>query len=44
MNTDDYQEMSGILNGGGLVKALGETRTEDLGREEENIGHRKGSR
>jgi hypothetical protein len=36
--------MSGILKGGGLVKALKETRAEDLKREEEKIGRRKGSR
>jgi AbrB family looped-hinge helix DNA binding protein len=39
-----FQRMSGILKGGGLVKGLEETRTEDLKREEEKIGRRKGSR
>ena len=39
-----FQKMSGILKGGGLVKRLEETRAEDLKREEEKIGRRKGSR
>src|SRR4030042_5140929 len=39
-----FQRMSGILKGGGLVKGLEETRAEDLKREEEKIGRRKGSR
>jgi len=39
-----FQKMSGILKGGGLVKGLEETRAEDLKREEEKIGRRKGSR
>jgi len=39
-----FQRMSGILKGGGLVKGLGETRAEDLKREEEKIGRRKSSR
>ena len=39
-----FQRMSGILKGGGLVKALEETRVEDLKREEGKIGRRKGSR
>ena len=39
-----FQRMSGILKGGRLVKALEETRSEDLKREEEKIGRRKGSR
>ena len=39
-----FQRMSGILKGGGLVKGLEETRVEDLKREEEKIGRRKGSR
>jgi AbrB family looped-hinge helix DNA binding protein len=44
LNREYFQKMSGILKGGGLVKALEETRTEDLKREEEKIGRRKGSR
>jgi AbrB family looped-hinge helix DNA binding protein len=44
LNREYFQKMSGILKGGGLVKALEETRAKDLKREEENIGHRKGSR
>jgi len=39
-----FQKMSGILKGGRLVKGLEETRAEDLNREEEKIGRRKGSR
>ena len=39
-----FQRISGILKGGGLVKGLEETRAEDLKREEEKIGRRKGSR
>jgi bifunctional DNA-binding transcriptional regulator/antitoxin component of YhaV-PrlF toxin-antitoxin module len=44
LNKEYFQEMSGILKEGGLVKALEETRTKDLEREEEKIGRRKGSR
>jgi AbrB family looped-hinge helix DNA binding protein len=44
LNREYFQEMSGILKGGGLVKALEEIRAEDLKREEEKIGRRKGSR
>ena len=44
LNKEYFQKMSGILKGGGLVKALEETRTDDLRREEEEIGRRKGSR
>lgn len=44
LNREYFQKMSGILKGGGLVKALEETRAKDLKREEENIGRRKGSR
>jgi AbrB family looped-hinge helix DNA binding protein len=39
-----FQRMSGILKGGGLLKGLEKTRVEDLKREEEKIGRRKGSR
>jgi AbrB family looped-hinge helix DNA binding protein len=39
-----FQRMSGILKGNRLVKGLEETRAEDLKREEEKIGRRKGSR
>ncbi len=44
LNKEYFQKRSGVLKGGGLVKALEETRTEDLSREEEKIGRRKGSR
>jgi AbrB family looped-hinge helix DNA binding protein len=44
LNRGYFQRMSGILKGGRLVKALEETRAEDLNREEEKIGRRKGSR
>jgi len=39
-----FQRMSGILKGSGFVKGLEETRAEDLKREEEKFGRRKGSR
>jgi AbrB family looped-hinge helix DNA binding protein len=44
LNREYFQRMSGILKGGGLVKGLEQTRAEDLKREEEKIGRRKGSR
>ena len=44
LNKEYFQRMSGILKRGGLVKGLGETRAEDLKREEEKIGRRKSSR
>jgi AbrB family looped-hinge helix DNA binding protein len=44
LNKEYFQEMSGILKKGGLIKALEETRARDLEREEEKIGRRKGSR
>jgi len=44
LNKEYFQKMSGILKGGGLVKALEETRAEDRKREEERSGNRKGSR
>lgn len=44
LNREYFQKMSGVLKGGGLVKALEKTRAEDLKREEEKIGRRKGSR
>jgi len=44
LNKEYFQKMSGILKGSGLVKALEETRAEDLKREEERSGNRKGSR
>jgi len=44
LNKEYFQKMSGILKGGGLVKPLEETRAEDLKREEERSGNRKGSR
>ena len=43
LNKEYFQKMSGILKGGGLVKALEETRAEDLKREERS-DIRKGSR
>jgi len=43
LNKEYFQKMSGILKGGGLVKALEETRAEDLKREERS-DNRKGSR
>ena len=39
-----FKKMSGILKGSGLVRALEDSRAEDLKREEEKIGRRKGSR
>lgn len=39
-----FQKMSGILKGSGVVKALLESRAEDLKREEEKFGRFKGSR
>jgi AbrB family looped-hinge helix DNA binding protein len=39
-----FQKMSGILKGGGLTKALEQSRREDLKREEGKIGRAKGSR
>jgi hypothetical protein len=44
LNKEYFQRMSGILKGSGLVRALEDSRAEDLKREEENIGRRKGSR
>ena len=44
LNKEYFQKMSGILKGGGLVKALEESRTRDLKHEEEKIDQRKGSR
>jgi AbrB family looped-hinge helix DNA binding protein len=44
LNKEYFQKMSGILKGRRLVKALEETRADDLRREEEKIGCRKGSR
>ena len=44
LNRDYFKKMSGILKGTGLVKALEDSRTEDLKREEEKIGRRKGCR
>ena len=39
-----FQEMSGILKGGGLLKALEESRREDRKTEERRIPHDQGSR
>ena len=44
LNREYFERMSGILKGGGLIKALKESRAEDLNWEEEKIGRRKGSR
>ena len=44
LNREYFQKMSGILKGGGLVKALEETRAEDRKREEDKIERRQGSR
>ena len=44
LNKEYFQKMSGVLKGGGLIKRLQETRAEDLSREENKIGHPKGSR
>ena len=44
LNRDYFKKMSGILKGSGLVRALEDSRTQDLKREEEKIGRRKGSR
>jgi AbrB family looped-hinge helix DNA binding protein len=44
LNREYFQKMSGILKGGGLTKALEESRKEELKREEEKIARRKGSR
>lgn len=44
LNREYFQKMSGILKGGRLVNALGESRAEDLKREEEKVGQSKGSR
>ncbi len=44
LNREYFQKMSGILKGGGLIKALEDSRREELTREEENIARQKGSR
>jgi AbrB family looped-hinge helix DNA binding protein len=44
LNREYFLKMSGVLQGGGLVQALEETRAEDLKREEARLGRRKGSR
>ena len=44
INREYFQRMSGILKGGGLTKALEQSRQQDLKREEERIGRAKGSR
>ncbi|OGW53621.1 MAG: hypothetical protein A2Z60_05140 [Nitrospirae bacterium RIFCSPLOWO2_02_42_7] len=44
LNREYFQKMSGILKGSGLVKALEESRAEELKHEEEKIGPAKGSR
>jgi AbrB family looped-hinge helix DNA binding protein len=44
LNRGYFQKMSGILKGGGLTKALEESRKEELKREEEKNDRRKGSR
>ena len=44
LNRDYFKRMSGILKGSGLVRSLEDSRAEDLKREEEKIGRRKGTR
>ena len=44
LNREYFRKMSGILKGGGLTKALEQSRREDLKREEEKIGRAKGPR
>jgi len=44
LNRDYFKKMSGILKGTGLIKGLEDSRAEDLKREEEKVGRRKGSR
>jgi AbrB family looped-hinge helix DNA binding protein len=44
LNREYFQKMSGILKGGGLVKALEESRAEDRKREEDKIERRQGPR
>jgi AbrB family looped-hinge helix DNA binding protein len=44
LNREHFQRMSGVLKGGGLTKALEESRAKDLKWEEDKIGRRKGSR
>ena len=44
LNRDYFKKMSGILKGSGLARVLEDSRAEDLKREEEKIGRRKGSR
>ena len=44
INREYFQKMSGILKGGGLTRALEQSRREDLKREEGKIGRAKGSR
>ena len=44
INREYFQKMSGILKGGGLTKALEQSRRKDLKREEGKIGRAKGSR
>jgi AbrB family looped-hinge helix DNA binding protein len=44
LNRDYFQRISGTLKGAGLLKALQESRAEDLQREEDKVGGSKGSR
>jgi AbrB family looped-hinge helix DNA binding protein len=44
LNRDYFKKMSGILKRTGLVRALEDSRAEDLKKEEEKIGRHKGSR
>ncbi len=44
LNREYFQKMSGVLKGGGLTKALEQSRREDLNREEEKIGRSKSPR
>jgi AbrB family looped-hinge helix DNA binding protein len=44
LNKEYFHKMSGILKGGRLVKALEESRAEDLKREEKKVDQSKSSR
>ena len=44
LNRNYFKKMSGILKGSGLVRALKDSREEDVKREEEKIGRRKAPR
>jgi AbrB family looped-hinge helix DNA binding protein len=44
LNKEYFQQMSGILKGGGLVKSLEESRAEDLKKEEKSSDRAKSPR